>query len=256
MTARAIRFCTGCGAAWQPEWSTCPACSRPAIQRATDEYTKQRTSLRSALLLYFSLLATCLLLLIIGLVRDGDVPLAVELTFDVILAAVVIAWAFPWFNRLRPTIFSTGGAKWVSLAVPFGIATYTLAHFAVLGISLVFNVPMIDYLDSYEDAQFGFALAIGSICVMPALFEELAFRGVILSALQDLLQPGEALLVSAMMFAILHLSVPSVPHLFAMGAVAAWMRQRSGSLLPGMILHFTHNFLVLLSERSGGFLPW
>jgi membrane protease YdiL (CAAX protease family) len=37
-----------------------------------------------------------------------------------------------------------------------------------------------------------------------------------------------------------------------------WLRIRTGSLLPGMLTHFTHNLLVLLAERNddGGYLPW
>jgi membrane protease YdiL (CAAX protease family) len=61
----------------------------------------------------------------------------------------------------------------------------------------------------------------------------------------------EAIITSALMFAALHVSVLAVPHLFVMGAVAAVIRLRSGSLLPCMVMHFVHNALVLLSEARG-----
>jgi len=101
----------------------------------------------------------------------------------------------------------------------------------------------------------GTAGALVTIAIA-AVFEELAFRGVILSALEPVIGNGEALLVSAMMFAILHLAIPSIPHLFIMGVALAWLKQRSGSLYPGMVLHFSHNFLVLLTEQHRSLSPW
>ena len=118
------------------------------------------------------------------------------------------------------------------------------------------EVPIIGYLKSYTDAGYGFGAAVLMICVQPAIFEELGFRGVILTALEPVLGPREALLVSALIFAILHLSIPSIPHLFLMGIVLAWLRQKTGSLYAGMVAHFTHNLLVLLAERHGSLLPW
>ena len=33
------------------------------------------------------------------------------------------------------------------------------------------------------------------------------------------------------------------------GVALAWLRIKTGSLLPGMLTHFMHNLLVLLAER-------
>jgi len=40
---------------------------------------------------------------------------------------------------------------------------------------------------------------------------------------------------------MIHLSVPSFPHLFLMGLALGYLRSRTGSLYAGMVLHFTHN---------------
>ncbi len=84
------------------------------------------------------------------------------------------------------------------------------------------------------------------------MIEELAFRGIIFGALRRVLEPMEAVLVSALMFMILHLAIASFPHLFAIGLLLGWLRMHTGSMYPGMLLHFLHNFLVVLSERG----PW
>jgi hypothetical protein len=94
------------------------------------------------------------------------------------------------------------------------------------------------------------------IAVQPAVFEELAFRGSIQSSMQGVLRRREAVVVTALMFAILHLQFLALPHLIVMGLMLGWLRQASGSLYPGMVLHFVHNLIVLLDERLGGIMPW
>ena len=66
----------------------------------------------------------------------------------------------------------------------------------------------------------------------------------------------QSLFVTALMFGILHLSFVSLPHLFVMGLALGWLRMRTGSLLPGMALHFCHNFFAVAQETNGGILPW
>ena len=88
--------------------------------------------------------------------------------------------------------------------------------------------------------------------MQPAIFEELASRGVIFGALERVLAVREAIMVSALLFMIIHLAVLSFPHLLVLGLVLGYLRVRTGSLYPGMVLHFTHNLLVVMSESSGG----
>ena len=47
----------------------------------------------------------------------------------------------------------------------------------------------------------------------------------------------------------LHLEPLMFPHLLALGGITAWMRMRSGSLYPGMLMHFVHNTLVIVVEH-------
>lgn len=86
---------------------------------------------------------------------------------------------------------------------------------------------------------------IGLMAAYPAIIEELAFRGVIVPCLRRALTDKETIAVSAMMFMMLHLSVPSAPHLLLLGLIAAHLRLRTGSIWPCVLLHFTHNFLCV-----------
>ena len=77
------------------------------------------------------------------------------------------------------------------------------------------------------------------------LTEEIAFRGLVQYWLDVSLTPTKALLLGSAMFAGLHVSIISFPYLFCVGAVLALVRRRTGSLYPGMLIHFLHNLVVI-----------
>jgi membrane protease YdiL (CAAX protease family) len=86
------------------------------------------------------------------------------------------------------------------------------------------------------------------ISVTPAIFEELAFRGVIQSALERILNARDAWLIQAALFSVLHLSPLIFPSHFLMGLCLGYMRRRSRSIYPGMLLHASWNALVVFQE--------
>ncbi|MFO0928262.1 MAG: CPBP family glutamic-type intramembrane protease [Gemmataceae bacterium] len=97
-------------------------------------------------------------------------------------------------------------------------------------------------------------LLVAVLAVLPAVLEELFFRGYLLAALlgDEKRHPGRAVVVSAALFALFHLLVTDslaierfVPSL-ALGLVLGLLAVRSGSVLPGIVLHLTHNALLVL----------
>src|SRR5439155_13856390 len=81
---------------------------------------------------------------------------------------------------------------------------------------------------------------------LPAVAEELAFRGFILSALQRQFRPRTAVLLSSFFFALAHMNVfQFLPH-FLLGMVLAYLTTRCGSLVPGILFHGIYNTLILL----------
>ena len=84
------------------------------------------------------------------------------------------------------------------------------------------------------------------LCVMPAVMEELFFRG----ALQGLLRPcGSAVAIfgPALLFALLHLDPIQGLTALVCGVFLGWLAERSGSILPGILLHFTNNCIAFFS---------
>ncbi|HEY7309329.1 MAG TPA: ABC transporter permease subunit/CPBP intramembrane protease [Gemmataceae bacterium] len=95
-------------------------------------------------------------------------------------------------------------------------------------------------------------LIVVAVAVVPAVVEELFFRGYLQSALLGVLRPRSAVLSSAALFALFHVILGSVlaverfvPSLL-LGVLLGWMCWRTGSVWPGMVLHALHNGCVAL----------
>lgn len=85
-----------------------------------------------------------------------------------------------------------------------------------------------------------------ALCVMPAIAEELLFRG----AFQGLMRPcgsAAAIFAPALLFGVLHLDLAQGLTAFACGMFLGWLAERSGSILPGMLLHLVNNALAFLT---------
>jgi sodium transport system permease protein len=86
-------------------------------------------------------------------------------------------------------------------------------------------------------------------CLTPAICEELAFRGFILSGLRRLGGKWPAIALSALFFGLTHDLIQQSLTTAIVGLVIGYITVQSGSLLPGMVFHFTHNALLTLLAR-------
>jgi uncharacterized protein len=110
------------------------------------------------------------------------------------------------------------------------------------------------YLAPFREHDWPPWSAVLLIVVHPAVFEEIAFRGFLQERLGALMGARDALLLQAAWFAFLHLSPAVFPSHFVMGLCLGWLRLRTGSLVPGMLVHAAWNLTVLVQE--GLFAGW
>ena len=85
--------------------------------------------------------------------------------------------------------------------------------------------------------------AVLLIALLPAITEELAFRGFILSGFRHLNSKWRAIIYSAIFFGIAHGVLQQQIITCVIGVVIGYVAVKSGSLLPGMVFHFLHNAL-------------
>jgi uncharacterized protein len=184
------------------------------------------------------------------------------LTIEVLTAGLV----YLFVKKIRKTSLSVIGVVrpkirdiWYALA-GFG------AYFVIYGF-VVFNLiehyfPQIN-TDQKQDLGFSTATAgpelifiFLSLVILPPLVEELLVRGFLYTGLRTKLPQIYAALVASIVFASAHLQWGSGKALlwtaaadtFVLSMVLIWIRQKTGSLWPGIGVHFIKNgiaFFVL-----------
>jgi membrane protease YdiL (CAAX protease family) len=106
--------------------------------------------------------------------------------------------------------------------------------------------PLLDLVLTSADplalACFGF-----TAIVLAPLFEETLFRGVLLPVVGRQLGGSRAVLVSAAVFAVAHLSLGELVPLFVLALGLGWLRWQSGRLLPCVLMHALWNGLTFLN---------
>lgn len=88
------------------------------------------------------------------------------------------------------------------------------------------------------------------MALVPAVCEELTFRGFIFGGLARDHGGLRAVLVTAVMFGFSHAVFQQSLAATVMGCVLGWIALRTGSVLPGIVLHVTNNALSLSVARA------
>ena len=102
------------------------------------------------------------------------------------------------------------------------------------------------------DSAGGLALAFVAICVLPAVLEELFFRG----AIQGILAPyGDwfSIIVTSALFALLHSDLSQLPSIFALSLFLGYVAAATKNVGNSILLHFVNNvssFLLLWSQQQ------
>ena len=89
------------------------------------------------------------------------------------------------------------------------------------------------------------------IAVLPAIFEESLFRGVILRNCERECGTLATVLLVGMSFSLYHTSPEQTVYQFFAGCVFAFIALRSGSVLPSVIMHFINNALIIIFGACG-----
>jgi sodium transport system permease protein len=90
------------------------------------------------------------------------------------------------------------------------------------------------------------------IAVLPAVCEELAFRGFILSGLRHTGHKWTAILVSSIFFGATHALFQQSIIACLVGAIIGFVAVQSGSIWPCMLFHTIHNSMAVLVQRVLG----
>jgi sodium transport system permease protein len=86
------------------------------------------------------------------------------------------------------------------------------------------------------------------IAVLPAICEELAFRGMLLSGLRRRLRPTGLIIAVGVIFGLFHVTLYRLVPTAALGMALTAIALMTGSIFPGMVLHAGNNALSVFLE--------
>ena len=92
--------------------------------------------------------------------------------------------------------------------------------------------------------------------LLPAICEELVFRGILLKQLDQLTSQNWAILISAALFSFVHFQFYGFFVRLLLGVILAIFVVRSGSLLPSIIAHFAFNAATVLLAWLSANTDW
>jgi sodium transport system permease protein len=97
-------------------------------------------------------------------------------------------------------------------------------------------------------------IPLGTVFLMAAvvapLCEELAFRGFILSGFRHLGRRWMAIVLASVFFGVTHGIVQQSVFTCLLGMLIAYVAVQTGSILPGILFHMTHNALAISASRA------
>ena len=139
-----------------------------------------------------------------------------------VLLAIMLNPLFTWFTSLVMIVYPPSGDMFQVQAAVTNILGTAPNVFAILAV---------------------FALA-------PAIFEELAFRGFILSGAQSLRNKWQAILVTSVLFGIAHGVLQQSLITSVVGVVMAIIAVQTKSIFPCMLFHLVHNSMTVLLSSA------
>lgn len=89
------------------------------------------------------------------------------------------------------------------------------------------------------------------LAIIPAIAEEMLFRGLLQRSLEEVWRPLSAALCTTIVFALLHFQPSMFLPMVVLSAVLSLLAQRSQSLVPGMILHAVFNASMVGMYHGG-----
>ncbi|HTR75756.1 MAG TPA: CPBP family intramembrane glutamic endopeptidase [Solirubrobacterales bacterium] len=144
------------------------------------------------------------------------------------------------FDRLGVRCFEPGALGWAVLAFVLYLA-FTVFY------SLVITEPkQKDIAESFGPT----VVQILLIVIAAPIAEETCFRGMLFGGLREKMPRLLAALITGVVFGGLHAltGVTAVPPLIVFGFLLALLYEKTGSIVPGILLHMLNNSIALLGQ--------
>ena len=170
-----------------------------------------------------------------------------NMALNIIVSEVTIwlpALLFLLLSGTRPTAFCR--IKKIHISTALMTVLFTLLMEPLITVVNALSMLVVDNTVAGLSGQITqvplWGMLLG-IAVYGPLAEELAFRGVIYQSYRGQENRWKALLLSSLLFGLMHMNLNQACYAFAMGIALALLVEATGSMIPAFIAHFCVNGL-------------
>ncbi|MGV3486776.1 MAG: ABC transporter permease subunit/CPBP intramembrane protease [Planctomycetaceae bacterium] len=184
----------------------------------------------------------------------GIVKLVIVPQLGLILAPTLLM-AIICTRSLRQSLrLNVPSSPWtIPLALLLGVSLHPLYVLLATWISTAYPISesamatMKPFADQISAAPWLYVVLL--MAVLPAICEELAYRGFMFGGLARDGSPLRAIMITSVVFGVSHGVLQQSISATCMGLVLGWVALRTGSVLPGMMIHVANNALSVSLGR-------
>jgi membrane protease YdiL (CAAX protease family) len=182
----------------------------------------------------------------IGLYSAGMIELGAAVAgFGVVLGGLIVwakrhGWSYAHLGVRRPRLV------FVVASVLVGVSAWYVNGWIVAQLNPPGDASRLQQIVE----QTPLVPTLLALALLPAVVEELVFRGVLTRALATRFAAVPAVGFSAAVFALYHLLPPQMVSTFCLGIALGFLTLRARSVIPAMIAHLLNNTVTLVVSRQ------
>lgn len=171
------------------------------------------------------------------------------------LVTLAIVVGGPWLILKKKTNAKEIGLhrlpNWLEvLTSPVAFVVYIICSAIIVNVTQTFLLPFLNYeqpqVTGFEgiSQQYEYILAFITLVIIAPVAEEILFRGYLLGKLRKFAPTWIAIVVSSLLFGLVHFNPSVSVDTFVLGLVLAWMTVKTKSLWPAILIHMIKNGLA------------
>jgi len=169
---------------------------------------------------------------------------------DVTIALIVLVFYFLNFKSLNKCFRIKNFKPKILISVLlFTVTLSVIVHFIANFLHQnLFDQQSQIYYDIFKDSPAPLLYSVISLSLFPAIFEEIAFRGIMFNEINKIVSLKQTILITSILFTIIHLSLISAIWIFPIGLIFGYLRAKYRTIIYGIIGHFIYNTSILLIQ--------
>lgn len=163
--------------------------------------------------------------------------------FGWLLASLMIAIALLMAKQKKERTKNPIRLKTILLVIILGIGTVLLTNGLVGGARSYFSIKSNDY--TFIDSPIPIYISWSLVGILIPCFEELFYRGFMLSKLQEGFSYHASVILQAILFSVSHLDLLQGISVFILGVISGYIVAKTRTIKSGILLHIIFNLLNL-----------